>query len=228
MLFPLTVGMTVTLVAGFQWLQHLGVLSANPWIYTVAAILVLGWSVLKIRRAWPRLRASTQGLRGERAVADSLSNLRTHGYRAFHDIPVSEFGSSWNIDHVLVGPSGIYAIETKTWSKPRGQKMLRRQDEVSKDGGKNWDGRPAEQSKRNAAWLGKRLSEMTGRRGIQVRPVVVFPGWWVDERSGTKVWILNPERLSAWLNSEASRDDVRLSTSDQAMFCERLALLARE
>jgi hypothetical protein len=36
------------------------------------------------------------------------------GYLVFHDI----VGNGFNIDHVLVGPTGVYTVDTKTISKP--------------------------------------------------------------------------------------------------------------
>jgi hypothetical protein len=41
---------------------------------------------------------------GEKAVGEFLERFREKGYRIFHDI----VGGDFNIDHVLIGPSGIY------------------------------------------------------------------------------------------------------------------------
>ena len=43
-----------------------------------------------------------------------LEDLRAQGYAVFHDIP----GDGFNVDHALIGPAGIFAIETKTRAKP--------------------------------------------------------------------------------------------------------------
>jgi len=50
-----------------------------------------------------------RGARGEEAVAQVLAHLEQVGYQALHDI---ETGHG-NIDHVVVGPTGVFAIETK-------------------------------------------------------------------------------------------------------------------
>lgn len=58
------------------------------------------------------------GLSGERAVGEELNLLMLAGCRVFHDVPNEPYG---NIDHVLVAPSGVYAVETKTRRKKEGK-----------------------------------------------------------------------------------------------------------
>ena len=50
-----------------------------------------------------------RGERGELVVAEQLEELRATGFRCFHDIVRDGF----NIDHVVVGPPGVFVIETK-------------------------------------------------------------------------------------------------------------------
>ena len=42
-------------------------------------------------------------------VAEALSELQAIGYRVINDIP----RKGYNIDHVIVGPAGVFAVETK-------------------------------------------------------------------------------------------------------------------
>lgn len=51
------------------------------------------------------------GLRGERAVGKALEELPP-GYRVIHDLDIGR----GNVDHVVIGPSGVFAIETKVWN----------------------------------------------------------------------------------------------------------------
>ena len=53
------------------------------------------------------------GLIGERAVGEELNHLMRREAHVFHDVP-STYG---NVDHVVVAPSGVYAVETKTRHK---------------------------------------------------------------------------------------------------------------
>lgn len=51
------------------------------------------------------------GIRGEERVARVLAELEPEGYEALHDLDTGR----GNADHVLVGPTGVFVIETKDW-----------------------------------------------------------------------------------------------------------------
>jgi hypothetical protein len=96
------------------------------------------------------------GLLGEQAVAEQLQPLFADGYRIFHDVPGD---GKWNIDHVVVGPAGVFAIETKYRTKQPG-KASERDHEAIFDGNKiqfpsGYDAEAPEQARRNARWLAK-------------------------------------------------------------------------
>jgi hypothetical protein len=59
------------------------------------------------------------------------------------------------------------------------------------------------------------LNESTGKV-FSVRPVVVFPGWYIETTSGSlrEVWVLEPKALPAFLGNAAkllSSEDVNLA-----------------
>ena len=54
------------------------------------------------------MRRLKLGLLGERAVGEQLSSLAGVGYHVFHDVPGD---GDWNVDHVVVGLAGVFAIE---------------------------------------------------------------------------------------------------------------------
>ncbi len=54
------------------------------------------------------------GYEGEIAVGQELNQLMRDGFYVYHDFFVDKF----NIDHIVVGPSGVFAVETKARSKP--------------------------------------------------------------------------------------------------------------
>jgi len=58
----------------------------------------------------PKVERWLQGAEGEREVAAVLAQLKTDGWQALHDISLG----GGNIDHILVGPGGIFTIETKS------------------------------------------------------------------------------------------------------------------
>jgi hypothetical protein len=51
------------------------------------------------------------GIRGEERVADVLAELEDDGFRIIHDLDTGR----GNADHVIVGPTGVFVIETKDW-----------------------------------------------------------------------------------------------------------------
>ncbi len=119
------------------------------------------------------------GLRGEQAVAESLSEVASFGYRVFHDLPG---GENWNIDHVVVGPQGVFAIETKA-RRRRKVPDLQRAHVVNYDADKLAfptfeDHKAIPQARRNAQWVAEYLTKKTGER-VDVAPLVVLPGWYV-------------------------------------------------
>jgi Nuclease-related domain len=66
-----------------------------------------------------------QGAEGEEVVGGILEGLAAEGWHVIHDV---SFGRG-NIDHIVVGPGGIYTIETKSragkvWLEHLDPKML--------------------------------------------------------------------------------------------------------
>lgn len=151
------------------------------------------------RRAWINLRKSWDyklGAKGEQWVGRELDQLLACGYKVFHDLQFD----GWNIDHVAVGPDGIFAIETKTWrkkfKKPKQQKM-----EIGFDGnyltrpGCNPDNAPIDQAIANASSLEKLIGVAAAER-VTVVPVLAFPGWFINTKSSGKVVVLSGTNMS--------------------------------
>ncbi|GGJ04869.1 hypothetical protein GCM10010885_12510 [Alicyclobacillus cellulosilyticus] len=110
------------------------------------------------------LSAFDRGAKGEETVQRWLASL-PDGYSVFHDIECAV----GNLDHVVIGPTGVFVIETKSHSG---------QVDVDMNGRLVRNGRPFEkdlikQSWREALWL---RDWIQGRLGIEVRvyPLLVF------------------------------------------------------
>lgn len=56
-------------------------------------------------------RAWRVGAEGERLIGRELQKLEKLGWTVVHDVPIGEKGS--NIDHVLVGPGGVFTVNSK-------------------------------------------------------------------------------------------------------------------
>lgn len=79
------------------------------WITAIAGLLALGAD------------RQRKGAQGEEATALALRPLERRGWRVVHDIEVPGKG---NVDHLLIGPGGVYAIDSKytterLWVTPR-------------------------------------------------------------------------------------------------------------
>ena len=193
----------------------------SPVVFTGAAILAVTYAAFRIYRARPKLRALRQGLEGELVVGQFLERLRADGFAVFHDV----IGAGFNIDHVLIGPAGVFTIETKTWSKPAsGDARVSFDGEKISVGSMEPDRDPVTQAKGQAGWLRTVLSESTGRK-VEARPVIVFPGWFVEgPRQGYKdVWVLEPKALPAFLANEPRR----LTPEDVSLFSFHISRLIR-
>jgi hypothetical protein len=78
----------------------------------LAAAALVGWR-LRFRPS-EQARAWQRGARGERRTARLLNRLGRDGYQVFHDLAMP--GSPSNIDHLVVGPSGVFVIDSKQWT----------------------------------------------------------------------------------------------------------------
>ena len=87
-----------------------------PWFWLGLLLVCVIAAIVRIRKVAPKLRAARLGYQGEKAVGQLLeSSLRPLGYHVFHDLEIKGRG---NIDHALIGPAGVFAVETKTISMP--------------------------------------------------------------------------------------------------------------
>lgn len=155
--------------------------------------------------AWRKYVAIKQlrlGLLGEQVMAEHLQGLWADGCRVFHDVPGD---GQWNLDHVVVGPPGVYAIETKCRTKKPSRNDLRDQDAVF-DGAViqfPWckDAEAAGQARRNAKWLAGMLSKAIGEP-VSVQPVVALPGWFVTLKMVSDVKVLSGDFVANFIATE--------------------------
>jgi hypothetical protein len=95
----------------------------------VAAVLFVAstvYAMILLLQFLNRRRNDLLGYLGERAVAEHLEALREGDYRIFHDVPCEGRKKNFNIDHVVVGKTGVAAIEVKTRRKKKGRPRFRR------------------------------------------------------------------------------------------------------
>ncbi|HEY2680482.1 MAG TPA: nuclease-related domain-containing protein [Candidatus Udaeobacter sp.] len=149
------------------------------------------------------------GFHGERYVAEELNELMAEGFRVFHDVPFE----SYNMDHVLVGHTGVFVVETKTRRKRRrgGDKQYR----VVFDGERlqfpnGWDTDALEQIKRNRKTLSQWLSSSTGDR-ISAEGVITIPGWFIERSVRSTIHVVNPKEIRSLVTNSTGH---RLSSAE--------------
>ncbi len=141
------------------------------------------------------------GARGEQLVGEALNDpaILAAGYRIYHDVPGSE---GWNIDHVVVGPGGVYVIETKARSKRPGNDG-QPSHEVQYDGQSlrfpHWEDRKTlDQVKANVEWLRRWLGDHVSK-DLAFHAIVVIPGWFVRANGNYPVKVMNSKYLKGFL-----------------------------
>lgn len=168
------------------------------------------------------------GYFGERIVGEALEPLKSAGFRVFHDVPAGDEKTPFNLDHVVVGPSGVFAIETKTRRKGRARSGFA-EHEIIYDGqvlAYPWgeDRHGLDQSLRQARWLEDHLAALLGRR-ISVQPILTFPGWMVITRARGAVTVLNPKQIPA---AVAQRDAPVLDFTQIDLIARQLETRCRD
>lgn len=206
----LTRQILVLILVGISPLMNLTTWSAKTgssgwldWLTFSVLILTIGLALVTVIRYANRRRNTTLGLFGERIVAEHLEPLKLSGHRVFHDVPAGDppavsAAAPFNLDHVVVGPSGVFAIETKTRRKGR-TRVGFMAHEIIYDGralAYPWgeDQYGLEQAARQSAWLAQFLQNQLGRP-IPVQPLLVFPGWMIIRKGRGPVNVLNPKEL---------------------------------
>jgi Nuclease-related domain len=168
------------------------------------------------------------GFFGERYVAEWLEPLKSQGWFIFHDIQCNGATGKFNLDHVAVGPSGIWVVETKTWRKGRARPGFK-DHEVIFDGTKiiwPWwdDSETIKDAINNGEWLQKSLRDLTGKT-FAVSAVVAVPGYYVTEKKLGTIRVANPKNLSLVLTG---RGKTVLSDSDLDLVRRQLEAKCRD
>ena len=196
-------------------------LTLGLWIIAGVFLLVAVPSMRWLLQRVFRHRNDRLGYLGERAVGEALVPLQSAGYFVFHDIPAEGGGHKFNVDHVAVGPGGVFAVETKTRRKGRARPGFEAH-KVAYDGTRlvwPWgeDDFGLQNAQSRARWLGEWLNKMTGL-GLAPQPVLVFPGWFVVPKGIGAVIVVNHKQVAAAI----------LRQQRGVLTGEQVALIARQ
>jgi len=160
--------------------------------FTAIAIGAAGLGLLwRLGRLPDSVGAWRRGAKGERTTARLLGPLERHGFTVFHDLALPN--SRVNIDHLVIGPTGIWAIDSKSW---------RNRTVVDKDG-RLWRGRrPADRDVQVAWWEAEQVANLFDATGLDVgvNPVMVIHGTSLralEAVAGRGVRVVAPDYLAA-------------------------------
>lgn len=166
----------------------------RPMTVAIGATAFIGGCVYvsrRIRQGWKELLKLKLGLDAEECIGQELNYLMPLGFRAFHDIPCNDF----NVDHVVVGPSGLFVVETKGRSKPL------EECRVIFDGEKlqfpGWrEVSPVRQVLASTRWLEEWISSAIGEE-VRGTPVLAIPGWYVERTTDDRsVLTVNGKKMA--------------------------------
>ncbi|MGH2832289.1 MAG: nuclease-related domain-containing protein [Solirubrobacteraceae bacterium] len=157
----------------FGWQNHIFMGSE---VALLIAIFLISHYVL------PLVDRHDRGATGEEQVGALLEGLSAAGWRVLHD---TSFGHG-NVDHIAIGPAGIFTIETKSHPGPV---------RVGRVHGATLNQAKAQQ---------KLVARLTGE---QVEPLVVYSRAWVDKpmvrRKGVRM--IPARMLVGYLTGRGSR-----------------------
>jgi Nuclease-related domain len=103
----LVIGLVVTVIFG-------------PRLGLAVAVLVVVGDLVRNSRRTSSVQAWQKSSAAERRTERQLRSLEKAGYRVLHAraVPRDDEGvSDGRIDHLVIGPSGVYAIDSERWDK---------------------------------------------------------------------------------------------------------------
>ncbi len=190
-----------------EWICYLFDLpqEPHPWVFTIFTIIICFCAYLYFQKLVQKGQNYRLGHDGEVVVGQLLEGLRVNGFVPIHDVPCEKKGKRFNVDHVLIGPKGIFAFETKTWRKSNGRhETINYRDGHLLIGSNLRDTGSITQARINAEFIRDIFSRRMGEQ-ISVQPILLFPGWFVEQTATAtvkkehNVFMLNPKSLGGFL-----------------------------
>jgi len=187
------------------------------WLSVAAAASMFVYGLRSYIRHLNKRGRARDGLLAERVTGMQLNRLVAQGCIVMHDLP----GEGFNIDHVVISPRGVYAVETKSFRKPRGVSDERNDPSHQV----RFDGRtlsfpdfnttrPIEQALQQAQWVQRYLREALGT-DVPVIPAVALPGWFVVMEE--EVWRNAPVKVFTPMGDGAKFMSKNLPRLDPAL-----------
>jgi hypothetical protein len=175
---------------------------------TLAVIVVIADTIYRARKSYSgKVRLN----RAQRRTRRQLNKLGRAGYRAMHASPIPD--SEDQIDHLVVGPAGVFAIDSEDWNK----RLIVR----TKSGKQLYHGPYSKKDRlEHARWEAQRASDLlSGEVGtrVSVRPAMAVYGpkvpW--DVATIREVDVFSGPRLRKYLRRRTKNRDVQPLTDEE-------------
>jgi Nuclease-related domain len=169
----------------------------NPILVQIVMLAGAGLGVYLLVKTLKLIRERRMvrlGYEGAIAVGRELDRLVLEGNHVYHDFPAEDA----NIDHIVVGPSGIFAVATGARSKPAAAKHI--DGATVEYNGKilmfpnGDDYNTIAQAERQASWISEWISRAVGQQ-VAARAIVALPGWFVKRTSPDGISVVNPNQF---------------------------------
>ncbi len=195
-----------------------------PIVFTIIGVAAAAWACRKISRTLSTRRKLKRERDGKRLVGKILNRLQQRGYWVFHDAA----GTPANIDHVVIGPGGVFTVCTKNWCKPSPDAKAHYDGETFALDDFKYDHDPAEQARDQSRYIHFLLTDLIDRyllfnlggKKTYVKPLVVLVDWLVEPPPADavlEVEVLSHKQLAEYL---ATQDELLVTEE-----VEQLALL---
>ncbi len=200
------------------------VFAVGDWVLILTGTILFIFAFQYTIKHWRIRQNIKDGLLAERVTGMQLNRLWAQNCIVMHDVPCEAF----NIDHVVISPRGVYAVETKSFRKPKNSE-IGKSHSVKYDGNclifPDFSQRAAlEQSERQAKWLARFLKESLAK-DIAVIPTLALPGWHLDQTESVwksaKVKVFTPMGDGA---NFMAKDISRLDSTERALIAKAIAI----
>lgn len=178
------------------------------WFLTVVGFGYLIYLAFRMRKRFKYYKCLKKGMLGERLVEEQLDQIRKAGFDVFHDFILKDERGTENIDHIIVGLSGIFTMETKNWSA----KGVPQDDRITFDGETLKIGtfpqedKVLKQPRRQAAKLQSILQPVT-QDPLWVVPILCFWDRYVQltRFNPTGLQVLNQKGIASFILSREQK-----------------------
>lgn len=168
------------------------------------------YAVYKVQKELGQREIRRKGEEGERIVAQMIErDLIPQGYTVFHDIQLCKDDRCFNIDHLLIGKNGVFAVETKNYTPQGNNAMVSCEGDEILWNGKTYSKNAALQAKANAATAHDFIDSLGAERQF-VTPVVCAIGWNVNPHDLYRkpVLLVNEKTLGNVISKFANRSSL--------------------